>query len=71
MKSQVPRAAAATLCALVFWVVRGTVATAAAEDARQEHGAAFEFGIARSNIGTQWTLAWPQEPNVSPFLAAE
>lgn len=35
------------------------------------HGAALEFGIDRSNMGTQWTLAWPQEPNVSPFPAAE
>ncbi|HVI04594.1 MAG TPA: hypothetical protein VM711_00680, partial [Sphingomicrobium sp.] len=30
-----------------------------------------EYGIDRSNMGTQWTLAFPQEPNVSPFLAAE
>jgi hypothetical protein len=30
-----------------------------------------ESGIDRSNMSTQWTLAWPQEPNVSPFLAAE
>ena len=29
------------------------------------------FGIDRSNMGTQWTLAFPQEPNVSPFLASE
>src|SRR5580692_10632913 len=30
-----------------------------------------EYGIDRSNMSTQWTLAWPQEPSVSPFLAAE
>jgi hypothetical protein len=40
-------------------------------DARQEHGTLLEFGIDRSNMGTQWTLGWPSEPNVSPFLAAE
>jgi hypothetical protein len=51
--------------------MHGTVATAAPDDARPEHRAAIEFGIDRSNMGTQWTLAWPQEPNVSPFLAAE
>jgi hypothetical protein len=30
-----------------------------------------EYGIDRSNMATEWTLAWPQEPNVSPFLKAE
>ena len=30
-----------------------------------------EYGIDRSNMGTQWTLGWPQEPNVSPFLKSE
>src|ERR1700678_2439530 len=30
-----------------------------------------EYGIDRSNRSTQWTLAWPQEPNITPFLAAE
>lgn len=30
-----------------------------------------EYGIDRSNMGTQWTLSFPQEPNLSPFLAAE
>jgi hypothetical protein len=30
-----------------------------------------EYGIDRSNMSTQWTLAWPQEPNITPFLAAE
>jgi hypothetical protein len=24
-----------------------------------------EYGIDRSNMSTQWTLAWPQEPKVS------
>jgi hypothetical protein len=70
MRPQVPWAAAtATLCTLAFLAVRGAAATP--EVARPEHRAALEFGIDRSNMGTQWTLAWPQEPNVSPFLAAE
>jgi hypothetical protein len=30
-----------------------------------------EYGIDRSNMSTQWTLAWPQEPKITPFLAAE
>lgn len=29
------------------------------------------YGIDRSNMGTEWTLSFPQEPKVSPFLAAE
>jgi hypothetical protein len=60
----------AGLSALVFSVMR-VAATAAGEDAQREHPAPVEFGIDRSNMGTQWTLAWPQEPNASPFLAAE
>jgi hypothetical protein len=72
MKPQVPRAAmTVALCALAFWAMRGAVATAAPEDARQEHGTLLEFGIDRSNMGTQWTLGWPQEPSVSPFLKEE
>jgi hypothetical protein len=30
-----------------------------------------EFGIDRSNMATQWTLAPPNEPNISPFLSSE
>jgi hypothetical protein len=30
-----------------------------------------EYVIDRSNMSTQWTLAWPQEPNITPFFAAE
>jgi hypothetical protein len=30
-----------------------------------------EYGIDRSNMGTQWTLSWPSEPNISPFLSSE
>jgi hypothetical protein len=33
--------------------------------------APLEFGVDRSNMGTQWTLSWPQEPKASPFLAAD
>ena len=44
---------------------------AAAQDARPQKLAPIEFGIDRSNMSTQWTLAPPQEPNVSPFLASD
>lgn len=72
MKSRVPRAATtAALCALALWAMRATEATAAPQDAQKEHGTPLEFGIDRSNMGTQWTLGWPSEPNVSPFLKAE
>jgi hypothetical protein len=65
MKLQIPRAATTVaLCALAFFAIRGAVGTAATEDMRQEHGAPLEFGIDRSNMGTQWTLGWPSEPNV-------
>jgi hypothetical protein len=47
---------------VVFWSANAALAAARAP---------VEYGIDRSNMGTQWTLAWPQEPNVSPFLAAE
>jgi hypothetical protein len=30
-----------------------------------------EFGIDRSNMGTEWTLAPPQEPDAPPFLTSE
>ncbi len=30
-----------------------------------------EYGIDRSNMSTEWTISWPSEPNVSPFLASE
>jgi hypothetical protein len=30
-----------------------------------------EFGIDRSNMATEWTLAPPHEPNIAPFLAAD
>jgi hypothetical protein len=52
-----------------FLVVR----SAAAEfgGARQERLAPLEFGVDRSNMDTQWTLVFPKEPNISPFLAVE
>ena len=46
-------------------------ATAAVEAGRYDHLAPLEFGIDRSNMATQWTLAPPHEPDVSPFLASE
>jgi hypothetical protein len=30
-----------------------------------------EYGIDRSNMATEWTLSFPQEPNVPPFLSTE
>jgi hypothetical protein len=51
----------AALCALAV-LATGGAGTAAAP---------LEFGVDRSNMGTQWTLSWPQEPKVSPFLAAD
>jgi hypothetical protein len=45
--------------------------SAAAEVARQDHRAQLEFGIDRSNMATEWTLAPPHEPNIAPFLIAD
>jgi hypothetical protein len=50
-------------CALAALATGGAVTAAAP--------APLEFGVDRSNMGTQWTLAWPQEPKASPFLAAD
>src|SRR5215469_3385456 len=50
-------------------VVMITLGSASA--ARAAAPAPVEYGIDRSNMGTQWTLSFPQEPNVSPFLSAE
>jgi hypothetical protein len=51
-----------TICALLG---------ATTEAAAQDHLAPVEFGIDRSNMATQWTLAPPHEPNVAPFLASD
>jgi hypothetical protein len=51
------------LCALAICRAAGAVASAPP--------APLEFGIDRSNMGTEWTLSWPQEPKASPFLRAE
>src|SRR5271168_5312811 len=66
MKSRTPRvAAAAGLC------LAALLAPCGAPMAEDAHRLPLEFGVDRSNMGTQWTLAPPQEPNVSPFLKAE
>ncbi len=76
-KSRVPCAVALagwcvqSLCAMGLCATGLAGANAAAEPAQQHRPAPLEFGIDRSNMATQWTLAPPQEPNVSPFLAAE
>ena len=54
--------AALVVAMVAFWSASTALAAAPAP---------VEYGIDRSNMSTQWTLAWPQEPNVSPFLAAE
>jgi hypothetical protein len=54
--------AALVVAIVAFWSASTVLAAAPAP---------VEYGIDRSNMSTQWTLAWPQEPNVSPFLAAE
>ena len=56
-----PAIAMAALCALAVLAKGGGVAVAAP----------VELGVDRSNMGTQWTLAWPQEPKVSPFLTSD
>jgi hypothetical protein len=72
MKPRVTRAVPIVgLCVLAFLATGDTVTAAPPENARPAQRAPLEFGIDRSNMGTQWTLAWPQEPNVSPFLAAQ
>jgi hypothetical protein len=45
--------------------------SAAAEVVPQDHRAPLEFGIDRSNMATEWTLAPPHEPNIAPFLVAD
>lgn len=56
---------------IAFVAIGLASASAAAEAPRQSHRPPLQFGIDRSNMGTQWTLAPPQEPNISPFLASE
>ena len=64
-------AATAGLCLLACFAIGLSGACAAAEVAPQDRGAPVEFGIDRSNMATQWTLAPPLEPNISPFLSSE
>jgi non-reducing end alpha-L-arabinofuranosidase len=40
-------------------------------DPRPASSAPIEYGIDHTGMGTQWMLAPPHEPNVSPFLAAD
>lgn len=56
-----PAYAMAALCALAVLAAGGAAAATAP----------LEFGVDRSNMGTQWTLGWPQEPKASPFLSAD
>lgn len=58
------------LCTFAILATAGAVA-ATTPNTRLASNAPLEFGVDRSNMGTQWTLAWPQEPKASPFLAAD
>ena len=73
MASPTPRArrsiAMAALCAPAVLITAGV---AAAPSPEMPPGAPpLAFGVDRSNMATQWTLSWPQEPKVSPFLSAD
>lgn len=57
--------------AVLGLVVLAFVGDGAAMAAAATNNAPPEFGIDRSNMATEWTLAPPQEPNVSPFLSSE
>ena len=62
--------ALAALCALVG-LAMDFAGAAAAPVARLASPAPLEFGVDRSNMATQWTLSWPQEPRIAPFLSAD
>ncbi len=59
------------LTLVIFVVTSGAAAMAAPGDAQARYRSPLQFGVDRSNMATQWTLAPPQEPNISPFLASE
>ena len=61
--------ATAALCALAIAATGGVAAPA--PDKRPDSPAPLEYGVDRSNMATQWTLSWPQEPKVAPFLSAD
>ena len=67
VKPRAARAAAASVLA----ILATSGAMAAAQDARPRSLPPLEFGVDRSNMATQWTLSWPQEPKASPFLSAD
>jgi hypothetical protein len=54
----------------MFVIICNLLGAAAAAEG-QDHRAPVEFGLDRSNMATQWTLAPPHEPNISPFLTSE
>jgi hypothetical protein len=55
----------------VFLITSSAIAMTAPLDAQAQHNSPLEFGVDRSNMATEWTLAPPQEPNISPFLTSE
>jgi hypothetical protein len=63
--------------ALAMWMAKRVLAIIAfaagvmATHAQAQGRPPLEFGIDRSNMATQWTLAPPNEPNISPFLSSE
>lgn len=56
---------------LLAALVAALIVFGAASAARAAARVPVEYGIDRSNMSTQWTLAFRQEPNVSPCLSAE
>jgi hypothetical protein len=70
-----------TRAALAVWTAKralaiivfagGAMAATMPAHAQAQSLPPLEFGIDRSNMGTEWTLAPPQEPNISPFLSSE
>lgn len=59
------------LTAFLTLAIVASAAVGGASETRSSSLAPLEFGVDRSNMATQWTLSWPQEPQVSPFLAAD
>jgi hypothetical protein len=72
MKKRVALAMGIAKLALVISLVASSaIAITVPVDAQAQPSAPLEFGVDRSNMATEWTLAPPQEPNISPFLSSE
>jgi hypothetical protein len=60
-----------TLAALFTLIILPTGGAVAVPDTPPTLLEPLQFGVDRSNMATQWTLSWPQEPKVAPFLTAD